>query len=316
MPDSARSAAGEGRAGVPPRTLLLIAAITLLWGLNWPAMKLAVGELSPWTFRAVCVVVSALGLMALAMIARERIVPPRRLWAPLAGVALLNVTGWHLLSAFGLLYIEGGRAAIVAYTMPVWAALLSALFLGERFDARRAAALFLGMAGVAFLIGPDLLGMSQSPLGPILMTGAAVSWAGGTVGIKAERWPIGVMAFSGWQLLIGGVPILLACLLLEPVPDLSRLTWRGALATAYASTVALIFCFAAYNKVVTMLSATAAAISTLATPVVGLLSAAWLLGEPAGWRELLALGFVLSAMALVLVPRRRAAAPEPKGAEA
>lgn len=301
---------------MPRRALPLIAAITLLWGLNWPAMKLAVGELSPWTFRAVGVVVSALGLMALAVVARERIMPPRRLWAPLAGVALLNVTAWHLLSAFGLLYIEGGRAAIVAYTMPVWAALLSAFFLGERFDARRAAALLSGMTGVGLLIGPDLLGMSKSPLGPILMLGAALAWAGGTVGVKAERWSIGVMAFSGWQLVIGGVPIVLVALLLEPVPDFSRLTWQGALATVYASTVALIFCFAAYNKVVTMLSATAAAISTLATPVVGLLSSAWLLGEPAGWREFLALGFVLAAMALVLMPGRRAAVPAPKGAEA
>jgi drug/metabolite transporter (DMT)-like permease len=70
--------------------------------------------------------------------------------------------------------------------------------------------------------------------------------------------------------------------------------------------VALIFCMAAFNKVVTLLPATAAAISTLAIPIVGLLSSAWLLGEPAGWRELAALCLVLGGMALVLVPRRQA----------
>jgi drug/metabolite transporter (DMT)-like permease len=134
------------------------------------------------------------------------------------------------------------------------------------------------------------------------MIGAAVCWAGGIVAMKREAWPIGIMALTGWQLLLGGVPIVLAWLVLEPSPDLSRLTWTGALATLYAATVALIFCFAAHNKVVTLLPATAAAISTLAIPVVGLLSSAWLLGEPVGWREAAALVLVVAAIALVVLP--------------
>ena len=298
---------------MPRAAVLLIAAITVLWGLNWPAMKIAVGELSPWTFRVLCVVISAAGLMGLAVLWRERIVPPRPLWLPLLATALLSVTGWHLFSAFGLLHIEGGRAAIVAFTMPVWAALFSALYLGERLERRRLAALSLGMLGIAVLIGPDLVGLGRSPLGPLYMIGAAICWAGGIVVLKSRRWPIGVMALTGWQLALGGVPIVLAWLVVEPHPDLSHLTWKGILATAYAATVALIFCFAAHNKVVTMLPATAAAISTLAIPVVGLLSSAWLLGEPAGMREFGALGLVLAAMALVLIPRRPAAVAEPKG---
>jgi drug/metabolite transporter (DMT)-like permease len=103
------------------------------------------------------------------------------------------------------------------------------------------------------------------------------------------------------------VPIVLAWLVIEPSPDLSRLTWAGALATLYAATVALIFCFAAHNKLVTLLPATAAAVSTLAIPVVGLLSSAWLLGEPVGWRELAALALVLAAITLVLMPERAGA---------
>jgi drug/metabolite transporter (DMT)-like permease len=265
-------------------------------------MKLAVGELSPWTFRTVCVVVSGLGLMALAAAFGERMALPRAQWGPLLAVSLLSVTGWHLFSAFSLARMEGGRGAIVAYTMPVWAAVLGAWYLKERLSRRRLAALSLGMLGILLLIGPDLLGLGRSPLGPLLMLGAAACWAGGIVVMKGERWPIGIMALTGWQLLVGGLPIVLAWLVVEPHPDLSRLTWVGAVATFYAATVALIFCFAAHNKVVTLLPATAAAISTLAIPVVGLLSSAWLLGEPVGWRELLALALVLAAMAMVLLP--------------
>ncbi len=286
-----------------PRTaLVLIVAISVLWGLNWPVMKLAVGELSPWTFRTVCVVISGLGLMALAPAFGERLLLPRSQWLPLLAVALLSVTGWHLFSAFSLVHMGGGRGAIVAYTMPIWAAVLSAWYLKERLSRRRLAALSLGMLGIALLIGPDLFGLQRSPLGPLLMIGAAICWAGGIVVMKGQSWPVGIMALTGWQLIVGGAPIVLAWLVIEPHPDLSRLTWVGTLATLYAATVALIFCFAAHNKVVTLLPATAAAISTLAIPVVGLLSSAWLLGEPVGWREAAALVLVLAAIALTVLP--------------
>jgi drug/metabolite transporter (DMT)-like permease len=279
----------------------------VLWGINWPAMKVAVGEVSPWTFRVICILISAPGLLALAALTGERRLPARHLWPSLVLMASLGVTGWFLFSAFGLQHIEGGRGAIVSYTMPAWAALMSAVYLGERLDARRLSALALGMLGIAVLVGPDLVAFGQSPLGPLLMVAAAICWAGGTVVLKSRDWSLGIMALTGWQIVIGGLPILLLWLVLEPQPDLSRLTWRGVLSILYASTVALIFCMAAFNKVVTLLPATAAAISTLAIPVVGLLSSAWLLGEPAGWREFAALSLVLGGMALVLVPggRRR-----------
>lgn len=287
---------------MPRAALLLIAAITVLWGLNWPAMKVAVGEVSPWTFRVICIVISAPGLLGLAALTGERRLPARHLWPPLLLMAALGVTGWFLFSAFGLQHIEGGRGAIVSYTMPAWAALMSAIYLGERLDRRRLSALVLGMLGIAVLVAPDLMEFGESPLGPLLMTAAAICWAGGTVVLKSRDWSIGIMALTGWQILLGGLPILLLWPLLEPQPDLSRLTWRGVLGIVYAATVALIFCMAAFNKVVTLLPATAAAISTLAIPVVGLLSSAWLLGEPAGWREFAALGLVLGGIALVLMP--------------
>jgi drug/metabolite transporter (DMT)-like permease len=268
-------------------------------------MKAAVGEVSPWTFRVVCILISGPGLLGLAALAGERGLPSRPEWPALLVMSALGVTGWFLFSAFGLQHIEGGRGAIVAYTMPVWAALFSAVWLRERLDARRFAALALGMLGVGVLVAPDLVAFGRSPLGPLLMTAAAVCWAGGTVALKSRGWSMGIVALTGWQIVLGGLPILLVALVLEPRPDLGQLTWRGGLAILYASTVALIFCMTAFNKVVTLLPATAAAISTLAIPVVGLLSSAWLLGEPAGWRELAALTFVLGGMALVLIPRRR-----------
>jgi drug/metabolite transporter (DMT)-like permease len=299
------SATSEPAPGTPALALWLIAAVSVLWGLNWPAMRMAVLELSPWTFRVVCVAVSGSGLLLLAWLSGERMRPPPSVWPSLVLLGALSVTGWQMLSAFALERVGGGHAAIVAYTMPIWAAMMSAAWLGERPGPRLLVALGLGMAAVLLLLLPDLGRLGAAPLGTLLMIGAAVCWAAATVITKAVAWRIGLLALSGWQLVLGGVPIVIAWLWLEPEPDLSRLTWRGVLGAGYASTVALIFCFTAYIKIVTLLPATVAALSTLAIPVVGLLSAAWLLGEAIGPWQIGALVLVTAALTLALMPARR-----------
>jgi drug/metabolite transporter (DMT)-like permease len=270
-------------------------------------MKAAVGEVSPWLFRSVCVALSAAGLMTLAALTREPMRLRRAALPSVALPALFGVTCWNLFSAFGLQHIGGGRGAILAYTMPVWTALLAVPILGERVDARRVGALALGMAGVATLAGPDLLAGRGDPLGPLFMLLAAVAWAAGIVTLKLRPTGLGTLALTGWQLVLGGIPILVATAILEPSPDLTRLTWRGVAGTLYAALVGLTFCFAAYNKIVLMLPAGVAAISILLIPPVGLFSSALLLGEPLGWRELASLALVVAAVALVLLPRREAA---------
>ncbi len=299
-----RASPAAGGGGDRRLVLLLVATISVFWGFNWPAMKVGVGELGPWLFRTITVGVAGACLLAAARLGGERIRLAVADLRSLLPVSLFAVTGWHLFTAFGLTYIGGGRAVIVAFTMPLWAAITSSLWLGERHGARLIAALFLGLVGIGVLMGPDIGRLVDQTTGSLLVLGASICWAIGTVGTKARRWSVGATALAGWQLLLGWVPILLATLLFDPLPDLSGLTLRGILATAYASTVALALCYGAFIKIVTMVPASVAAISTLAIPVIGVSSSALLLGEPLGFRELAALALILPALALVLLPRR------------
>jgi drug/metabolite transporter (DMT)-like permease len=114
--------------------LLLLALLSLFWGLGWPAMKVVLGEVRPWTFRTVCLLAGGSGLLALARMAGSGLkVPPEDL-KPLLITALVNITGWHILSAHGIARMQAGRAAILAYTMPMWAILLSRLLLREHMS--------------------------------------------------------------------------------------------------------------------------------------------------------------------------------------
>jgi drug/metabolite transporter (DMT)-like permease len=182
--------------------------------------------------------------------------------------------------------------------------------LKERLRWRQVTALGLGLGGIALLLLPELGRTGVVPTGYILMILSAVAWGIGTVGQKLRQWQIGILALSGWQLVIGGVPIVIAWLILEPEPDLSRVTPVGLLALAYVVFVALVFCFSSYVRLVSILPANVAAISTLAIPVVGLWSSALLLGEPVGIADVMALVMVLAALALVLL---RPPAPAPTG---
>jgi drug/metabolite transporter (DMT)-like permease len=292
--------AAHAAPGLPRSGILLLVALTITWGVNWPMMKLALQEVPPWAFRSLCLMVGGISLLLLTGASGGSIRLPAGRILPLALVSLFNITAWHLLSAYALLNTGSGRAAIIGYTMPLWAAPLSVFLLGARLTARQLLALALGMAALLLLLGQDLAALGSAPLGALLMVAAALSWAIGTVLIKKLVWDgMPVMAMTAWQQLIGGLPIVLGWWLLEPFPDLGALSLPSAFGLTYAVFVATIFCQTAYFKLVTLLPAHVAAISVLAVPVVGVISSAWLLGESVAPAEIGALLLVLSGLFLL-----------------
>jgi drug/metabolite transporter (DMT)-like permease len=303
---AARSEAAPARPAGGSLTaagVALLIMLTITWGLNWPMMKLALSEVPPWTFRTLCLMVGGSVLLALARLSSGRIGMSRRRLPALFLVALFNITGWHLFSAYALLHTGSGRAAIIGYTMPLWASLLSIWVLHARPTASQMTALLLGMAALVLLMADDLGRLDSSTFGLLLMLGAALCWAIGTVLVKKFAWDgLPVTALTGWQQLLGGVPIVLGWWLLEPVPDLAALSLPAALGLAYAVFVAMIFCHTAYFKLVSLLPAHVAAISVLPVPVVGVVSSAMILGEPVGPAELAALALVVGGLFLLMRP--------------
>ncbi len=290
---------------LPRAGFLLLAALTLFWGLNWPAMKLVLNEIPVWPFRTICVTAGGLGLLLITRMAGQSIRVPRAEIRPLLLCCLFNVVGWHLLTGYGLSLIEAGRAAIIAFTMPLWAALLSALWLREPLTWRILAGLALGMLGLAVLIGSELVILTTAPLGSLFMLGAAVSWAVGTVATKAFSWSISTGTLVSWQLILGAVPIGIGTLLVGDLPAWSEVSATALLALLYVIALPMLFCQWAYFSVVRLFPATIAAIGTLAIPVVGVLSSALVLGEAITLQEVSALVLVCAALGLVLLPATR-----------
>jgi len=284
--------------------LLLLALLSLLWGLGWPTMKICLSEIRPWTFRAICLMTAGTGLLTLARAGGNRLNVPAEDLKPLVITSLINITGWHILSAHGIAAMQASRAAIVAYTMPLWAIMLSRLLLKERITTKRLWALAVGFSGLALLLGPDLHRIGAAPAGVIFMLGAAFCWAAGTVLVKFFHWHMPAALVMGWQLLIGGIPVVIGAFLLDPFTALGDVSWKAAATFLYVIAGPMIFCHWAFFVVVQIFPANVAALSTLSIPVIGVFSSALLLGEAISSSELIALGLVVVSLALTSQTRK------------
>lgn len=279
----------------------MLASLGLFWGLNWPVMKIVLGEVTIWWFRSLSVAAGGAGLLAIAAASGMRIVPARSEIGPLLVCTLFSVLGWQIFTGYGVSLMPAGRASIIAFTMPVWAAVLSTWLLGERMTAYKVAGLALGLMGLAVLIGPDIALLRTAPLGAMFMLGAAISWAVGTVMFKKFRWISPVSSLVGWQLLLGAGVITIGALAWEPLPDPRLWSTKVWLAMVYLVALPMIYCQWAYFYVVRIFPAAIAAIGTLAVPIVGVFSSALVLGEAVGWPEISAMLLICSALAVVLV---------------
>jgi drug/metabolite transporter (DMT)-like permease len=293
---------------LPARLWWLLGALTLAWGLNWVAMKLALAQVPPWTFRSMCLGLGSAVLFLVLHLGGQKIPWPRGQWARLWMLALLNITGWNMLIAYGLTMIPSGRGAILAYTMPALAIPLSVWLLGERLTVAKAIGLALGLAGLALLLGEAYTALGTAPLGSLLVLGAAVSWAFGAV--LQKKYPIANMApgpYTAWIMLLGGVPIYIGAVLLEDqrvLVDVGARAWFG---TAYNVLIAFAFAHWAWIKLATSVSVTVFSLSILVIPAVAVVGGIVFLGERPTIAEIMALLLVLGSLATVVMPARGAA---------
>ncbi|MBL6456264.1 DMT family transporter [Belnapia sp. T6] len=271
------------------------------WGLNWPVMKLLMLDWPPFAFRALAASGSVLLLTLIALAQREALLPRPEQWGRLAVAALLNVTSWLGLAPLAILWLDASEAAIIAYTMPVWATILAWPFLGERPGWPRFAGLALGLSGVTLLMAGRLnldAGVMAGKLpGVLAILGTALLFACGTIWTK--RFPVAMapVPLVAWQIAIGMLPVAAVALAFERV-SFAAIRPLGWACLLYASVIGQCLAYLAWFRALKRLPAGTAALGSLLVPVIGVLGSAALLGEALGPRQLLALALTLSGVAL------------------
>lgn len=292
------------------RQLWALLALTLMWGVNWPMMKLSLQQLSPLYFRASTMLIGAAWLFVYVAARGERMRPTGREWAAIAWLGLPNVLGWHTLSIFGVQELASGRAAILGFTMPIFTVLIGAAFFGERITPRVRLAVVCVALAIALLLWHELQRLSGRPAGVVWMLGAAASWALGTLMFRRAHLTLTPMVVTVWMLLLGSGVLWALALTLEPLPQPATFTPMMWTSLAYGALINYGLAQLIWFGMARDLPPATSAMSVMAIPLVGTLSATVIVGEVPHWQDWLAMVFVMLAIASVLWPARKVAAAQ------
>ncbi|GAP37570.1 permease of the drug/metabolite transporter DMT superfamily [Piscinibacter sakaiensis] len=286
---------------------MLLALLTLVWGLNWPVMKLGVSTYPPLSFRALSMWLGLPVLWAALRWQRLPLAVPRAHWPALARLTLTNMLVWHVAMILALPTLSSGRAAILGYTMPVFAALWGLALYGERLRGRQAWGVAAAGLGVTLLLWHELGRMAGSPAGVGGMLLAAVVWALGTQQLRRTTLPEPTLTLVWWMSVATTLAMSALAWALErgrwgPVPP--------AAVGAIVYNAVLIFGFAqpAWLLLARALPPMASSLSVMMIPVLGVVSGALWLGERLHWQDAAALLLMGVAIGSVLWPARAAAA--------
>lgn len=286
------------RPRIAPAGLMFLAITSIGWGFNWPVTKFLLAELPPLTLRGVTGVLGALLLALLAVIRRQSLQVEGAIWPRLLTSAVLNVTGWMVLMGLALLWLPASEAALIAYTMPVWASIMAWPVLGEQPTLLRTLGLLLAFASLATIMGGNGIAASVEKLPGIVM--ALVGAFGFAVGtVFSKKYPIRLppIAAAAWQIGIGCLPVSIVGLLVETT-HLSQVTQVGWWLLVYSVVGQFCIAYLSWFAALARLPASVAAIGTMAVPVIGVVTSAIALSEPLGPGQIAALLLTLAAVVM------------------
>ncbi len=282
---------------------LMLVALSVAWGLTWPAMRIALAEIPPFSMRSVTLGLGAASLLIVVGVQRRGYALERpRDWLHVVVAAILNIVGFTMLSSFALLMAATSRVAMLSYTMPIWAALFAWLALGERFNAPRIAALAMCATGIAILVYP--LAEHGIPAGLLLAVATGVSWAAGTVYIKWARIRGDVVTVAAWQLVIAFVLVVVCLPLVEGGWHFGAAHAPAIIGMVFTGLVGSGLAYFLWFKIVGRLPAMTASLGILASPVIGVISTAIILGERPTVPDMIGFALIFAASACVLLPAK------------
>lgn len=288
--------------------LFLLSLLTFFWGINWPVMKFAVLTYPPFAFRGLSIAIGLIAIGGYMAFRKDSFFVPQSERRSLLKLVLGNMVVWHLLAIYAIKHLTSGRAAILGYTMPVWAMLFSVLFYKKEFTSRGALGVALALIATLLLAVEEFTSLIGQPIGLILMLLAAMGWGLGTVMMNHTQMSISNASLTFWMMGLTAIVITFASAVVESsqwrLPNMGE--WGAIL---YNGILVFGLCHIIWFRLARKLPPVASSLSIMLIPVLGVFSGAWALGERVGGFDISALILILAAMAVVLLPARK---PDPR----
>jgi len=272
-----------------------IAVLTVVWGSNWLAMKLALGHAHPVLYNIHRTLVAMAVLFAVLLWQRRPLLPES--WRAVVVTGLFQTTINLGSTPMALADGGAGRTAVLVFTMPFWTILIAWPVLHERLRGTQWLAVGLALAGLTLIVEPWNWGGALAPKAWAVLSG--FGWAAGTIALKyfQREKSFDMLNLLAWQMAVGLLPLLLVPLVLPlPATDWSAMyaLWllvTGALSTALG--------YVLWIAVLRWVPAGTASLCMLAIPVIALVSSMIVFGERLTAAEWTGIAFVGAGLVII-----------------
>lgn len=303
------------------RLIAAFAAVYIIWGSTYLAIRFAVETLPPFSMAGARFLLAGAILLAWGRFGQRAAGPTRRDWLTGLISGALLLLGGNGAVVWAEQRVPSGITALLVAIVPLWMVLMDWLRPGGR---RPHALVFAGLAtvllGLGLLVGPDTLhsGGDVSTSGALMLVFGAFSWAAGSLYTqRAPKASSGLNASAAQMVAGGGCLVLVALLAGEPARlDLAHASARSLLGFAYLVTFGSLIGFTAYIYLLAHTSAAKAATYAYVNPVVAVLLGWAIAHEPVTARTILAAVVILAGVAIITVARVDAVAPSEEGTAA
>jgi drug/metabolite transporter (DMT)-like permease len=309
--------AGEQNGGYPKPMINIVMTrsdwgillfLALIWGAAFFFIHIAVAHVAPLTYVWLRVTIAAAGLLAWMRWKGEKLSLPLPVWGMMLVLALLNNLIPFALFGWAQQHIASGLASILNATTPIWGVVVAHIATSdEKITPAKLIGVVIGFAGVATMIGPDLLTSDGSLLPQLACIAASLCYA--LAGVWARRFrPLGLKPLK-----VATAQLLVGALVMTPVSLTVGQPWIGgspSLEALGAIAVLALGCtalgYVLYFRLIDSAGATNATLVTLLVPPVAILLGALFLGEMLSSGQFM--GFAFTALGLAVIDGRLFAA--------
>lgn len=265
------------------RAIVILAVLGCVWGASFLFIKVIVEETSPFTLVAVRLTLGALPMLVIVAVKRPVVAAPRAIIPNTALMAVFAMALPFLMISWGEEHIDSGIAAVLNSTVPLWTALIGAVFLPhERLGVTALVGIAIGFGGVLILTGSDITRITDSSLlGQLAVVGAALSYGAALVFARMKLVDEDPVLVTALQLWIGALlmwPVGFVAAWGTPDVNVSAKAWLSWLALGVLGTG---LAYIAYYWLIVKIGVLASAV-TYIPPVIKLVLGALVLDEVIG----------------------------------
>lgn len=275
-------------------TVCGLLVMVVLWGLSWPATKLALNAVPPLWLGAIRFGSAGVCLFIFVALKKQLRLPAKSDLPIVLSIGILQMVVFTGLGMIAMQYTDTSHAVLLAYTTPLWGIVSSWLLLRHTPSAIQICALVIGLAGIGLICSP--LEMDWSKPGVVmgcafLITGA-ISWSLVIVHVRHHKWTATPLSLAPWQMLIATLPLIGIARLIDGSPQAIHLS-KGLLGLLFfIGPIATSVCFVISSEYGRRISVFAMSNFTLGVPLIGALASIVLLGTSLS-------GLFLAGLALV-----------------